>query len=141
LRRSRASFDEIGRELGISRQRAWRIYQAALRQIPAASVGDHRVEELALIDDATRDLLLVAKDPSNLLRYRIEAWNGVCRWAERKARLLGLDAPAKRAIEVITQDVVEAEIARLEAELAAHDAEAAARPALASGSTGTREIT
>ena len=39
---------------------------------------------------------------------------------ERKARLLGLDAPRKTAVGVITEEVVDAEIARLQAEITAH---------------------
>ena len=36
---------------------------------------------------------------------------------ERRAKLLGLDEPAKSRIEVITADVIEAEIRRLEGKL------------------------
>lgn len=44
----------------------------------------------------------------------------VDRWlriAERRSRLMGLDAPARSTVTVITEDVVDAEIARLSAEL------------------------
>jgi len=37
---------------------------------------------------------------------------------ERRAKMLGYDEPTRARIEVITQDVIEAEIARLEAQLA-----------------------
>lgn len=37
---------------------------------------------------------------------------------ERRAKLLGLDAPTKSRVEVVTEDVVDAEIRRLEDELA-----------------------
>ena len=62
LRRSRASFDEIGRALGVSRQRAWSIYQKALGEIPAAQLEEHLAEELALVDDAIADLMPLARD-------------------------------------------------------------------------------
>ncbi len=45
---------------------------------------------------------------------------------ERRARMLGYDAPVQTRVEVITSDVIEAEIARLEGQLAA--AETADRP-------------
>lgn len=47
---------------------------------------------------------------------------------ERKTRLMGLDAPTRRAVDVITHDMfmdavadLEADIARKEAELARHE--------------------
>jgi hypothetical protein len=36
---------------------------------------------------------------------------------ERRAKYLGLDAPAQKRVEVITEDVIDREIARLQAEL------------------------
>lgn len=52
---------------------------------------------------------------------------------ERRARLLGLDAPARTRVEVVTEDAVDAEIARLEQELAAFDRSAAREAAPAEG--------
>jgi hypothetical protein len=40
---------------------------------------------------------------------------GLVRVQERRAKLLGLDEPAKHRIDVITEDVISAEIQRLEA--------------------------
>jgi Sigma-70, region 4 len=116
LRRGRATFDQIGRALGISKQRAHELYKQALAEIPAAQVSEHRAEELMLIDDAIRNLMPIARDHTRP-RSAVEAWNAIRGWAERKARLLGLDAPRRQAIEVITSDVIAAEITRLEAEL------------------------
>lgn len=119
LRRRRATFDDIGRMLGISRQRAHQLYQQALRDIPALAVAEHLAEELTLIDDACRGLMLIAADRNVSPRTRIEAWAVLCRWAERKARLLGLDAPVKARIEVLDDQAVEEMNRQLEAELAA----------------------
>ena len=116
LRRNRVSFEDIGRALGISKQRAHQIYIKALAEIPAAEIGEHRAEELTLIDDAIRDLLRLARDHARP-RTAVEAWNAIRGWSERKAKLLGLDAPSRKAIEVITTEMIEAEIARLEIEL------------------------
>lgn len=44
---------------------------------------------------------------------------------ERRARILGLDAPTRHRVEVITEDAVDAEIRRLQGELAGNDAPAA----------------
>src|SRR6476659_5227234 len=114
LRRERKSFAEIGAALGVSVQRAHTIYREALAAIPAQHVEEHRAEELALIDDAINDLLDLARDHS-MPRTAVEAWTSIRGWAERKAKLLGLDAPTQ---VVLTMDTIEAEIRRLEAELA-----------------------
>lgn len=45
----------------------------------------------------------------------MEAWNAIRGWAERKARLLGLDAPAKH--QFLTMDMIDAEVKRLQVEL------------------------
>jgi hypothetical protein len=44
---------------------------------------------------------------------------------ERRAKITGYEAPSRSRIEVITADVIESEIARLEGELAANDRDAA----------------
>src|SRR6266567_8096904 len=46
----------------------------------------------------------------------LQATDRLVKIAARRATLLGLDAPARSRIEVITPEMVEAEIARLEAE-------------------------
>lgn len=114
LRRRRLTFDQIGRALGVSKERAWKIYQEALAQVPAAHVDEHRAEELMLIDDAISDLLKIAKDHDKP-RTAVEAWSAIRGWAERKAKLLGLDAPTRH--EVLTIDAIDAEIRMLRAQM------------------------
>lgn len=110
LRRQRLTQDEIARRLGISQQRVSQLYSQALAAFPAQQVDEHRAEELLLIDDAISDLLPVARDHDRP-RTAVEAWSAIRGWAERKAKLLGLDAPTRS--EVITIDAIDAEIARL----------------------------
>jgi hypothetical protein len=43
------------------------------------------------------------------------------RLSESRRKLLGLDAPAKARVQVITEDLVDAEIAKLAMELAEND--------------------
>lgn len=117
LRRHRATFEDIGKVLGISRQRAHKIYSDALREIPAPHLDEHRAEELVLIDDALRSLMIIAADASVTARTRVEAWNAARGWAERKARLLGLDAPTQHRVDVIDDRVIDAELLRLTGEL------------------------
>ncbi len=114
LRRRRATFDQIGRALGISKERAWKLYQEALAAIPAAQVEEHRAEELMLIDDAIADLLKIARDHGKPMTA-VEAWNSIRGWADRKAKLLGLDAPTRH--EYLTLDAIDAQIRMLKAEM------------------------
>ncbi len=96
LRRQRLSFNEIGHELGVTKQRVYAIYKDALAEIPALQVEAHRAESLALIDDALNDLLLIARNHAH--PRAVEAWGQIRMWEERKARLLGLDAETKVAV-------------------------------------------
>lgn len=67
-------------------------------------------------------VMSVDGEPLSDPRPVLDALAVLVRIEERKARLLGLDAPRKTAVGVITEEVVDAEIARLEAQLAARPA-------------------
>lgn len=97
LRRKRLTFAAIGAECGFTAQRAHQIYSDALREIPALDVQLHREEELTLIDDAISNLWPIATNAKQP-RTAVEAWNSIRGWAERKARLLGLDAEQKVSV-------------------------------------------
>lgn len=118
MRAERRTFADIGARLGISAQQAHRLYEDQLQREPVQALAEHRAEELALIDAAVRDLLGIATDRTQSARSRIEAWSVIRSWAERRAKLCGLDAPVRQRIEVVTTDVVEQAIRELEAEIA-----------------------
>jgi hypothetical protein len=99
-RAQRVPFHEIARELGISRQRVQQIWNTTLDRIPAAHLDQHREEERELADDAIRDLLRRIHDPNTSTNSAVRAWEVACKWAERKSRLLGLDAPVRREVEI-----------------------------------------
>lgn len=107
--------------VGVSGPQCHRIYQEALAKNPltAIQVDEHRLEETELIDAASRSLLGIALDRTVSPRTRVEAWNSVRSWAERKAKLLGLDAPTQ--VQVTTIDALDAQIAALEVDLGMHD--------------------
>ncbi len=117
LRRLRLSFEEIGAQLGLSRQMAWKHYQRALADLPAPHIAEHRAEELTLVDDAIRRLMAIAASADQAVspRTKVEAWTAIRGWAEHKARIIGLNA----ALKVEVSDAVDAEISRLAEELAA----------------------
>lgn len=121
MRRARATWDQISMAVGVSGPQCHRIYQEALAKNPltAIQVDEHRLEETELIDAASRSLLGIALDRTVSPRTRVEAWNSVRSWAERKAKLLGLDAPTQ--VQVTTIDALDAQIAALEVDLGMHD--------------------
>lgn len=135
LRRQRIPWTEIAKDVGISWRNAQKLYNEALNDIPAQHVDEHRAEELMLIDDAIADLMVLARDTFVSARNRIEAWSTIRAWAERKAKLLGLDAPT----QVVTIDKVDQEIKALEAELARLEASGAAGDDLIESETSPAE--
>jgi hypothetical protein len=117
LRRARWYWSDIGADLGITAQGAQQLYQAA-GGAPVARLEEHRAEESDLTDRAVRELLALAGASEVSPRARIDAWAVIRSWSERRCKLLGLDAPAKVAT-VITEDMIDAEIARLQVEIEA----------------------
>jgi hypothetical protein len=113
MRRKRMHWRDIGAAMGFEGSYAKKLYDRALAQIPASQVDEHRAEESMLIDDATANLLTIATDERVTHRSRIEAWSVIRAWAERKAKLLGLDAPT----QTVSIDKIDAEIMALSREL------------------------
>lgn len=126
LRRARRPWDTIGSEFGISGVRAYQLYQQAIQERPNLQVDEHRAEETELIDLAVRRLMAIAVNPQVSPRTQVEAWSSLRGWSEHKTRMLGLNAAVLSRVEVITEDVVDAEIRRLEAEVGARVQAAAA---------------
>ncbi len=93
LRRQRLTFEEIGERCGFSGPRAYRVYADALKAIPAPTVEHHRAEELDLIENQIRMLIEAAQKQADDLAGLARISSAICRWAERKAKLLGLDSP------------------------------------------------
>jgi hypothetical protein len=99
------------------------IFEAARDRIPAQRLADLRSEESELADRAIEKLLVIAEDERVSPRTRVEAWTAVRGWSESKRKLFGVDAPTRSQVSVVSQDTIEAEIARLTLEMAAADAQ------------------
>lgn len=127
LRGERQTWDQIATAFDITPQRAHQLYQAALKERPNPLVDEHRAEEAALIDRAVNRLLQIAEVDDVSPRTRVEAWNAIKGWCEHKARLLGLNAPARKEITVLTEDAVDQALRALEEQ---HKAKAAELEAL-----------
>lgn len=133
MRGARLSWAEIGRRLNISGQRAGRIYSEALAAIPTQSIDEHRAEALEELDYLARKALeVLERQHVTVSNGHVVSLDGVpledsapvlaaidrlLRIQERKAKLLGLDAPSKH--EVMTLNALDAEIASLTAKMAA----------------------
>ena len=122
MRREKMTWDEIGKALGVSMQRAHQIYLDALRDIPAKQVDQHRAEAAELAATAIDDLLLIARE-HNQPRTSVEAWSSVRGWADFLATVLGTKASTKVDATVSTApeapDIVRlVEIAKAQADAA-----------------------
>jgi hypothetical protein len=113
LRRQRMPWREIARSLGISQATAVDQYRRAMTATPVLQFDDYRFEETELIDAAINDLMTIAQ--SGRAEDRIKAWQEIRGWSERKAKLLGLDAPSRQVN--FTLDYIAAQVYQLEQEL------------------------
>jgi hypothetical protein len=115
LRRAGATFDEIARQVGYTAPgTAYDAYKRALdRTLQMAGSEECRSQELDRLDR-----LQVAVWPS-AMRGDEKAVANVLRIMDRRARLLGLDAPIKHEmlLEVADPTSIDAEVARLAAML------------------------
>lgn len=131
LRARGLSYRAIAGQVGCTASTAYLGVQRALAAVPVEAVGELRQVECARLDAVIARLwdVVEAEHPfiSNGRRFDdvqdagpvISALSGIVRASESKRKLLGLDAPARQMVTVVTEDAVDAELRRLEAELAA----------------------
>jgi hypothetical protein len=130
-----ASYQQISDSLGYGgRGNAYRAVQAALAEIPLESAEELRRIQLQQLDQLTAEALavleagqpmvtqsgrIVVDDDGQVLpdlTIRAQALTILIRVHDRRAKLMGLDAPVKA--EVITLDYLNARIAELSADIA-----------------------
>jgi hypothetical protein len=92
MRRGGASFDQIGRSLGVTRSAAFKAVRRVLARIAREASED--AAELRQLEQQRLDVLLAACWPT-AVKGDMQAIDRALRIAERRARLLGLDAPQK----------------------------------------------
>ena len=132
LRATGIGFPEIGRRLGMSRQGAHAAHKRALREVVREAADDVRAIELDRLDTLYRTALGVMAKTHPMVQNgrvmrdadgrpvedsmpRLQAIDRLLRIQERRARLLGLDAPAKTDVRVT--DALDEQIQQLAAEL------------------------
>jgi hypothetical protein len=128
------AYAQIGEELGISTSTAFERVQRGMQAVPTEGIIEARRLELAKLNNIERRLLVVLGqrqprvdhgrviwdvDPGTGKRVRlldygpvVQAAAGMLRVQERRATLLGLDAPAQIRVETITEDMLDQEIRR-----------------------------
>ncbi len=144
LRIASLTYAQIGTELGIAESTAFESAMRGAALIPTEDMVELKKAELAKPDRIERHLLgVMTRDhvrvdhghvvmdegsPVNDDRPGIQAAFGLLRVQERRARLCGLDEPAKFRVGVITADMVDAEIRRLKEKLTSPAGEIGAGP-------------
>jgi hypothetical protein len=121
LRCQHLTYREIGAELGIDPSTAYDAVQRAAQMIPTEGAAEMKMSMLEEMDRMSRHLwTVVERKRALVVRGRVVTCNGqkviddgpaiqaiaqLLRVQERRARLMGLDAPTRRAVDVITHDV------------------------------------
>lgn len=103
LRKSGATYAEISDQLKISEATAWRRVQSALKAITKLSAKE--AEDVKVLELARYDFYLRSLDPKIRLGDP-RAINTALTVSERRARLLGLDAPEKHTLTLDTIDAL-----------------------------------
>jgi hypothetical protein len=136
LRRLGTPWDKIAKQLGYgSSGAAYDAYTAAMSRVPSEDAAAVRELEQARLDQLTvelwdlylKDCLVVSNgkvmvnpvtdQPLIDLAPKLAALLQLRQVGESRRKLMGSDAPTRKIVEVITEDVIDAEIRRLEAEL------------------------
>jgi hypothetical protein len=95
LRRAGLGYEAIGAQLGLGKSQAHRLVKRALEEARAqvtANADELRSEELSRLDGMLQGLWPRAR------KGEVTAVDRVLKIAERRAKLLGLDAPEKREL-------------------------------------------
>ena len=143
--RSRSmTYPQIAAELGIALSTAYDRVQRGFAQIPSDEAKQQKSLELAKLDRIEAHLLGVMErdhikvDHGKVIRHDetdlpilddgpgVQAAGSLLRVQERRSRLMGLDAPTRATVQVITEDLVDEEISRLESQLAEREDRSAA---------------
>lgn len=113
LRKGGMTFERIAEQLGYAdRSGAWRAVNAAL-----SATLQEPSDELRRLECERLDALLLAMWPKALegSTWHVDRCLAVM---DRRAKLLGLDAPTRRIVDVITRDAFSQAMEELEAEIA-----------------------
>jgi hypothetical protein len=110
-------FYEIGRQLGITRQGAYRAFNKALRRGTDSDLQTHHRIELAKLAQAETNIWRTMDANRDDARIQFEGTTQLRGLALRRAKLLGLDAPTRMDVTgIYKQSANEATAEELETE-------------------------
>ncbi len=146
LRSKSLTYQQIATELGLETAAgAYQAVQRGIREIPTEGAAEARRIELAKLDTVERaawaileahHFVMIESGPkAGTIIYHpqrpaepltdpapvLAAIDRIVRTSERRSKLMGLDAPRETLHHVISEDLIDSEIRRLEAELAGND--------------------
>ncbi len=119
------TYREIGAELDIDPSTAYDAVQRAVQMIPTEGAAEAKQVMLDEMDRMSRHLWGVVECQHSDDGPGLKAIAQLLRVQERKARLMGLDAPTQRAVDVITHEMFMQMIGDLEREVAELEQEGA----------------
>jgi hypothetical protein len=119
LRKSGATFERIGEECKTSRSTAHEDVQTAMRETIQEPADELRRLEIERLDVMWNALYPLATSTGH--RQQARAVEQCLSIMDRRAKLIGLDAPTRKIVEVITEDAFMDAVKQLEAEVAALD--------------------
>lgn len=114
LRSRGYTYQQIADHMACSKPTAYARVQRALAAIPAEAAEEYR-----RLENDRLDTLQAIAMHEVVTKKSMQAIDRVLHIMDRRAKLLGLDAPTKT--EVITLDAIDAEIRRLETQLGEND--------------------
>lgn len=130
LRAEGRTYRQIAEELNVGVSTAYKSVQRAIAAVPVEAVNELRAVECARLDAVIARAWDIVHAEHAVVSYGrimeglqdsapvLAALNLIRATGESKRKLLGLDAPTRRIVEVITEDVVDAELRQLDAEYA-----------------------
>lgn len=124
------TWTELAEKYGRNKGTLYHRYREALQRVIEPAVSEHRAKDLATIEWLIEQQVEIinrrhpAIAPNGQVvdgavddGPRIQAMNTLLKTLDRKARLLGEDAPSKAVVQVIPGDLVEQRIKELEAQV------------------------
>lgn len=131
LRSTGLSYPALAKRLGCSQSTAYDRVQRAIAAAPREAGEAARALEESRLDVLWEVAWQIAHGTYRAVSQgkvldefdatiNLQAIDRLIKIQERRAKLRGLDAPTRKIVEVITEDVIDAELRRLESELAAN---------------------
>jgi len=108
MRKMGLTWAQIGQSVGLSQAGAYGAYRRALSRVP-----DELASELRKIDNERIDALITASWP-DAMRGSARHLEVLVKLLERRAKLMGLDAPILQRIEVVTDEIVDEAILEMQ---------------------------